>query len=273
VIIAELQLCVKSFIRSGKNANIKLLMQVKAIKTRLLKPPKDDLFGVILNRIKKVPERSVLVIASKVVSIHQGNCLPKSEVEDKDKLIQKEADRYLSRNKTPKSYAVLTIKNNILIPTAGIDESNVGDYYVLWPKNPQKVAKEIYNFLRKKFKVKRFGVIIADSHTVPMRRGVLGIALGYYGFRPINDYRGKKDLFGRKYRVSTTNVVDALATAGILVMGEGTEQTPLTMITNIPFVQFTNKPYKPKKNHSSLSIHWNEDIYGPLLKAIKWKSK
>lgn len=246
-------------------------MRVKAIKTRLLKPPKDDLFGEISNRLKKVPEKSVLVIASKVVSIHQGRCILKSEVKDKDKLIHKEADQYLPRSKTPKGYAVLTVKNNILIPSAGVDGSNVGNYYVLWPKNIQKTAKEIYIFLRKKYKVKNFGVIIADSHTVPMRRGVMGIALGYYGFKPINDFRGKKDLFGHKLVVTTIDVADALATAGVLVMGENTEKTPLAIITEIPFVQFTSRPYKPKKKQSSWQIGMNEDLYGPLLKAIKWK--
>ena len=63
-------------------------MRIKAIKTRLLKPPKDDLYGVISSRIKKLPERSVLVMASKVVSIHQGRCVLKSKVTDKDELIK-----------------------------------------------------------------------------------------------------------------------------------------------------------------------------------------
>jgi len=246
-------------------------MQVKPIKTRLFKPSRDNLLEEILKRIKKLPEKSVLVIASKVVSIHQGQCILKSKVTDKDELIKKEADRYLPRSAVPDGAVMLTIKNNILIPTAGVDASNAGDYYILWPRNPQKTAREIYSFLQKKYRVKNIGVVIVDSHTVPMRRGVLGIALGYYGFKPLNDYRDTRDLFGRKLVMSTVDVVDALATAGVLVMGEGKERTPLALITDIPFVQFTNRPYKPKKKHSSLYIKWNEDLYGPLLKAIKWR--
>ena len=34
----------------------------------------------------------------------------------------------------------LTMKNNILIPGAGIDVSNGNGYYTLWPRNPQKTA-------------------------------------------------------------------------------------------------------------------------------------
>ncbi|XOU94628.1 MAG: coenzyme F420-0:L-glutamate ligase [Candidatus Kerfeldbacteria bacterium] len=246
-------------------------MRIKTIKTRLVCPPKDDIFEVISRSIKRISEGSILVIASKIVSIHQGRCIPIDKVSDKDELIKKEADKYLSRKAVPKGYAILTYKNKLLIPSAGIDESNVGDYYLLWPNNLNKFTKEIYNYLRKKYKVKDFGVIISDSHTVPLRRGVMGIALSYFGFRPLNDYRGKKDLFGRKFEVATTNVVDSLAVSAVLEMGEGTEQTPLAMITELPFVKFSARPYKPKDKNKKLEISWKEDLYGPLLNAIKWK--
>ena len=248
-------------------------MLIRAIKTRLLKPPQDDFFSAITQMIKRIPERSVVVVASKAVSIHEGRCVPVLEVKDKDALIKKEADLFLPRNKTPRGYAVLTIKNRILIPSAGIDESNIGDYYVLWPKSPMQSAKQLWQFLRKTYKVKKLGVVIADSHTVPMRRGTLGIAIGYHGLHPIKDYRGEKDLFGRKLQVSTADVVDALAIAGVLTMGEGSEQKPLVLITDVPFVTFSSRPYKPKKKQSSLSIGWNEDLYGPLLKSVNWKKK
>lgn len=246
-------------------------MKIKAIKTRLARPPKDDLFDIITRSIKNIPEGSILVIASKIVSIHQGRCIPTDKVADKDELIKKEADRYLPRRAVPKGYAILTYKNKLLIPSAGIDESNVGDYYLLWPNNLNKFTKEVYNYLRKKYKVKDFGIIISDSHTVPLRRGVMGIALSYFGFLPLNDYRGKKDLFGRKFKVSTTNVVDSLAVSAVLEMGEGTEQTPLVMITDLPFVKFNSRVYKPSSKNKKLEIPWKEDLYGPLLNAIKWK--
>lgn len=248
-------------------------MKIKAIKTRLLKLPQDDLLAVISGSVKTLAENSILVIASKVVSLHQGRCLLKSKVPHKDELIKKEADRYLPRELTPNRAAVLTIKNNILIPTAGIDESNADGYYILWPKDPGGFAKKVHGILRKKFKVNNLGVIIIDSHTVPLRRGVMGIALGYYGFVPIRDYRGTRDLFGRKFKMSTVDVVDSLATSAMLVMGEGNERTPLALIENVPFVQFTDKPYQPDKKRSSLEIHWKEDLYGPLLRAVKWRKK
>ena len=133
------------------------------------------------------------------------------------------------------------------------------------------MAKEIWQWLRKTYRVRNVGVIISDSHTVPMRRGVLGIGLSYFGFRPINDYRKKKDLFGRKFRVSTVNVVDALATSAVFAMGEGTEQTPIAVISEIPQVQFIQRTYQPKDRRKRFTIHWNEDLYGPILKSVKWR--
>lgn len=246
-------------------------MKIKGIKTKKFTPPQDDLYGEILNKIKKIPESSILVIASKVLSIHQGRCISKEKVKNKDELIKQEADKYLPRNKVPKGYAVLTFKNKLLIPSAGIDESNVGDYYLLWPKDLEKSVWEIYRFIKKNYKTKKFGVLITDSHTVPLRRGVMGIALAYAGFKPLNDYRGTKDLFGRKFKVSTTNVVDSLAVSAVLEMGEGIERTPLALITDVPYVKFISKPYKPKDKIMKLEIPWQEDLYGPLLNAIKWK--
>lgn len=236
-----------------------------------MRPPRDDLFEVIASAISELPENSVFVVASKVVSLHQGRCLLQSQVPHKDKLIEKEADRFLPRKYTPNQAVVLTVKNNILIPTAGIDESNADGYYILWPKRPDKAAREIYNFLRRKYKTKNFGVLIIDSHTVPLRRGVMGVALGYFGFVPIRDYRGQKDLFGRKFKMSTVDLVDCLASAAMLVMGEGKERRPLALIEEVPFIQFTAKPYRPEKRRSSLEIHWKEDLYGPLLRSVKWK--
>lgn len=248
-------------------------MKVKTIKTRLFLPPKDDVYGEIVGRIGRLSEGSVVAVASKVVSLQQGRCLARSSVKHKDDLIAREAERYLPRRFTPDRYAVLTMKYNTLIPTAGIDESNAGDYYILWPKKPEQEAWNIRKVLMRKCKVKKLGVIVVDSHTVPLRRGVLGIALSYAGFVPINDYRGTKDLFGRKFKVSSVDIPDALATAAVVEMGEGTEKTPAAVITDIPYVRFINRKYKPRSKFSDWKIGWKEDLYGSVLHYTKWKKK
>ncbi len=164
-----------------------------------------------------------------------------------------------------------TIKNNIFIPAAGIDESNADGYYILWPKDVQATAKQLWIWLRKKYKVKNLGVIITDSHTIPLRRGVLGISLAHYGFNPLKDYRDKPDLFGRLFKMAQTNIADGLAAASVVVMGEGSEATPLCLITDIPWVKFVTKPVISKLPFSSFEIKTKEDMYYPLFSSMPWK--
>ncbi|MGH7237527.1 MAG: coenzyme F420-0:L-glutamate ligase, partial [Candidatus Saccharimonadales bacterium] len=94
-----------------------------------------------------------------------------------------------------------TIKDNTLIPMAGIDESNGDGNYVLWPKDSQKTVNEIREYLKNRFKLKTIGVVITDSTCQPLRRGTIGVCLAHSGFLALNDYRQKPDLFGRKFNV------------------------------------------------------------------------
>lgn len=244
---------------------------VQPIKTRILRPPRDNLLGVIKKSVQKIPERSILVISSKVVSIWQGRCLAKNQVADKKRLILAEADKYLFWKYPLKRQAIITVKNNILIRSAGVDESNAGGFLVLWPKQPNETAKKLQVWLKQSYRLKQIGVIIVDSHSIPLRRGTFGIALGYFGIQPIKDYREKKDLFGRSFRFTQMNIVDALATAGLLAMGEGAENTPMALISDVDFVKFQNTLYKPTKRFSSLEVPAKEDVFFSLLTKLPWK--
>jgi len=245
-------------------------MIVKTIKTRTLKPPKDNLLEVIEESIKHIPEKSVIAITSKVISIWQGRCVPMHLVK-KDDLVMQEADFYLPRSSVPGAWCMHTLKNNIFIPSAGIDESNADTFYILWQKDPKHTAKELWVWLRKKYKVKNLGVIITDSHTIPLRRGVLGISLAHYGFDPLKDYRDEPDLFGRLFKMTQTNIADGLAAASVMMMGEGKESTPICIIKDVPFIKFVSKPVKSKLPYSSFEIKTKEDLYYPLFASVPWK--
>lgn len=98
---------------------------------------------------------------------------------------------------------------------------------------------------------------------MPLRAGIVGVALGYAGFKGIRNYIGQKDIFGRILKMSRTDVADSLATAAVLCMGEGRERQPLALIENSPIV-FTKKAEK-----GELLINPKEDIYAPLLAKLK----
>ena len=236
---------------------------VKAITTDIYRP-KEDFFGFLIKHLKgHLKDKSILAVTSKIVSLSENRWVPKSTV-DKYKLIQKEADKYLGEI----GYGVhLTIKQGMLIPSAGIDESNAeGDFYILYPKNPFLSAKKIHQALKKALHLKKLGVLITDSHTMPLRRGVLGTALAYYGFRGVESKIGKKDLFGRVLKMTQINVADALAVAANFTMGEGSESRPLAIL-KAP-VTFANL-----KDNRELHIPLKEDLYKPLLQKALEKLK
>ena len=244
-------------------------MIIKAIKTRKFLPPKDDLWD-LLSVIKSLPENSVVAVTSKVVSIAEGRCISNKKT-TKDELAIKEADKYLPRDASPGGWVLQTIKNNMLIASSGVDESNGDEYFILWPKDPTKSAKKIWQFLKKKFNIKNLGVIITDSRLVPLRRGVVGISIGFYGFKPLKDYRGKEDIFGRVMRMETSNFPDSLATAAVLEMGEGSERKPIAIISDVPDLEFIQNKYQPKTIDDSFDIPEKEDMFYPFLSLVKWK--
>lgn len=240
-------------------------------------PPKDNLLSLIkesflANKIK-IKEESIIVVTSKIVAIGQGRCIKIDQSLSaeqqrivKDKLIKQEADFFIDRKYVPNQRVVLTIKNNIVIPTSGIDESNANGYYILWPEKPFLEAKKIHQFIKKEFGLKKVGVIISDSHTLIMRLGIGGFGMAYYGFYPLRDYRGSKDIFGRKLKMTQTNIVDSLADAAVFQMGEGKEQTPIAVVEDILGIKFGFNSLKK----DPLVIDKNIDIYAPLLKNAKW---
>lgn len=242
-------------------------MQVRAIKTRKFLPPKDDLWE-LLSAIKDLKENSVVAVTSKVVSIGEGRCIPIDEIE-KDVLIIKEADKYLPRDLVPNEWAMYTIKNNLLTASAGIDESNGDGFYILWPEDPKDSAKKIREFLKNKFHLKNLGIIITDSRVTPLRRGVVGVAISYFGFKPLKDYRGTKDLFGREFEMETSDIPDSLATAAVLEMGEGLECQPIAIISDVPYIEFTES--QSISGNNSLEIAEKEDLFYPFLSSVPWR--
>lgn len=224
-------------------------------------PPKDDIYPM-LDKLK-IKNDDVVFITSKILAIHQGRCIKISPKIDKDKLIKQEAEKFIPRQKNPGNF-LLTIKNYTLIPSAGIDESNANGHYVLWPKNPSVAAKEICNYLKQKNKLKKLAIIITDSHTAPLRYGVTGISIGFYGMEPLADYKGKKDIFGRKLKFTQANIVDALSAMAVLLMGEGDERTPMIILRGAKFIEFTEK-----ETHRKLVIQIKKDIYSPLFSLFK----
>lgn len=236
-------------------------MRIKAIKTRIFRE-REDLISFVLKYVKKLPEKSILVITSKIVALSEGRTreIDLSIPHDKmrEQIIKSESE-YMLRTK----YTWLTIKDGVVMSSAGIDESNADGKIILLPKNSFRAAAEIRNILKKKYELKNLGVLITDSRLFPLRAGIVGAAIGYAGFKGVRDYRGSPDIFGRILKLSRTDVADSLATAAVLAMGEGKERQPLAIIIGAP------AEFADKINKKELMVDPREDMYQPLYEKIK----
>ena len=231
-------------------------MQVRAIKARIFTEG-EDLIPFIRTYIPTLVDGSILFVTSKIVALSENRTAP---VADKTRLITQESEWAV-----PTKYAWLTIKDGTVMATAGIDESNADGKLILLPKDSFTTADVLRKELLKVYTIKRLGVVITDSRVLPLRAGVTGVAVGYAGFKGVRDYRGSSDIFGRKLKMTQVNIADALATFGVLVMGEGDEQSPLAIVKNAPVI------FSQKVDRSELKIDIKDDLYRPLFENLPKK--
>lgn len=232
-------------------------MKIQAIKTKIFLP-RGNLLAFLAKYLPKISERSILVVTSKIVALSEGRFVVKTDEAAKERIIRQESALVI-----PTKYVYLTIKDGMVMANAGVDESNGDGRIILLPQDSYKAAIKIRNFFKKKYRLKNFGVIITDSRCLPLRAGIVGVALGYAGFKGLKKYQNQPDIFGRPFEYSRVDVADSLAAAAVLCMGEGREKQPLALISGAPV------EYASKTDKNELKIDIREDIYGPLFRKIK----
>jgi F420-0:gamma-glutamyl ligase len=195
--------------------------------------------------------------------------VPTDDKSEKWELAKKEADWWLDPNES-QYQCMLTVKGNWMFANAGIDESNAeGNHYSLWPKDPQESVNKMWRFIREHYGVKEVGVIMSDSKSMPLVWGVVGHGIAHCGFESLYSYINQPDLYGRLMVMERVSVPQSLVTVGTYVMGEGDEQTPIAMITDIPRINFMDhEPTKEELEMMKPSL--TDDIYAPLLTKANW---
>jgi F420-0:gamma-glutamyl ligase len=243
-------------------------MKVTGVRTELVSAGATELLPLLERVITELAEGSVIAITSKIVSLCEGSVIPLDQI-DKEELVVRESGLYLPASLSKYGHH-FTITNNTLIPMAGVDESNGDGHYVLWPKNAQATANQVRAWAKEKFRLSQVGVIITDSTCHPLRRGTNGIMLAYSGFRALNDYVGRPDLFGRPFTVSQADVAGGLAAAAVLQMGEGAEQTPIAILTELPFAHFQDRE-RTAEELATVIIPLADDLFAPFLTSVQWR--
>jgi coenzyme F420-0:L-glutamate ligase/coenzyme F420-1:gamma-L-glutamate ligase len=233
-------------------------MELFSIQLPLIKkhdPLLDIIVQCIKDQGKSLIEGDIIVIAEKVVATAQGRVIRLSEIDnvsDRARKLGKEYDmdeRYVELILQEASmilggmrHVILAKVKDFLIANAGIDQSNAGiGNVVLLPKNLKEVVWDYWKELKKEFGINNFGVIIADSRVQPLRKGTIGIAIATAGFEPIEDLRGRPDLFKRPMEITMRAVADDLASAAQFLLSEADQQTPVVIIRDSK-VEFTENP-------------------------------
>ncbi|CAD7773368.1 Coenzyme F420:L-glutamate ligase [Candidatus Methanoperedenaceae archaeon GB37] len=204
--------------------------------------PEDRISDALIGSMEKeriTPEDGdIFIIAESAVATTEGRLVDLSSVTPTEEalrlaekymiepremeLILREADEIIGG--VPG--VVLTITRGVLSPNTGIDSSNAPEGHVtLMPLNPTASAREIRSALEEHYGC-RCAVIISDSRTQPLRLGTIGVALGCSGIEPVEDARGRRDLYGKPLRITQRAIADNLASAAQLLMGEASEGVP-----------------------------------------------
>lgn len=240
-------------------------LNITALQTRIFRR-QEDLLSFILSEVpsKLWQEGVVLAVTSKLVSLQENRLVARDGVNKLD-LIKKESEVYLGEI----AYGChLSIKQGQLLATAGIDESNSENgEYILYPLDPYKSAADLRAGIQKHTGLKNVGVLITDSHSGPLRHGVLGSCVSFAGFKPIKNRIGDLDIFGRPLKMTKQNQADALAAAAVLMMGEAAERCPLALISGAP-VEFSDSA-----GRDQLEVPVQEDMYLPLYENLLNKMK
>jgi coenzyme F420-0:L-glutamate ligase/coenzyme F420-1:gamma-L-glutamate ligase len=239
----------------------------------------DDLARIIVETTRtnglEIEEGDIIVIAQKIFSkaekrvIRLKDVNPSQKAEEISRMTQKspkfvelilrETDRIV---KASGGIILVEDTRGLVCINAGIDKSNIegrGNFALL-PTNPDESAKKCRTEIEK-LTGKNVAVIMCDTYSRPFRRGQVNFAIGVAGIKPFKDYRGKKDLFGQTLKVKNIAIIDEIAAAAELIMGQGKEATPVVVFRGLnKVVEFCGEC-----NTKQLQISSEEDLFRNTL--------
>jgi coenzyme F420-0:L-glutamate ligase/coenzyme F420-1:gamma-L-glutamate ligase len=186
----------------------------------------------------------VVVVSQKAVSKAEGRVVRLADVEASERaralaahhdprqleVILREAVRIV-RTRAP--LVIAETRHGFVCASAGVDASNAPepDTLVLLPLDPDASAAAIRQTLRARTG-HDVGVIVSDSFGRPWRLGIVDVAIGVAGVRPLEDWRGRRDANGYELRATVVAVADEIAAAAELVRGK-TAGVPVAVVRGL----------------------------------------
>jgi coenzyme F420-0:L-glutamate ligase/coenzyme F420-1:gamma-L-glutamate ligase len=205
-----------------------------------------DLALLIANAVTKTTRTvdidDVFVVAQKIVSKAEGAVVKLDEVSPspaaEEWAAEHQKDPRLIEVVLRESRRIVRMAHGVIIAethhgfvcaNAGVDTSNVPPgFATLLPRDPDASAARLRDELIGSFGCS-VSVIVADTFGRPWREGAVNVAIGVAGLRPLLDYRGCADSFGRTLQSTVIAIADELASAAELVMRK-TKGTPVAIV-------------------------------------------
>lgn len=236
----------------------------------------DDLTVLILEACQRegvdIGDGDVVVVTHKIVSKAEGRVFHLEEITPSKEaerlaeltfrdprlieLVLQDTEEVLKA--TPEGLIVKNVQGGICL-NAGADRSNVSyDYcYSLLPRNPDASALRILSGLRE-FTGKKLAVIISDTYTRPFRKGQVDFAIGVAGIWPFRDYRHTGDIYGKELMIKNVAVIDEVASAAELVIGQSTEKIPVAIVKNLEWEE-------GEASIKEMNLTREEDLYKGVI--------
>jgi coenzyme F420-0:L-glutamate ligase/coenzyme F420-1:gamma-L-glutamate ligase len=239
----------------------------------------DNIAEIIVETARKnsleIEDGDVIAIAQKIFSkaekklVRLKDIVPSKKAKEIAKMTEKSA-KFVelvlreTRNVVKASREVLLVedKRGLICINAGIDKSNVEGIgkFALLPENPDESAEKCRVEI-KKLTGKDVAVIMCDTYSRPFRRGQVNFAIGVAGIKPFKDYRGKKDLFRQTLKVKNVAVIDEIAAAAELLMGQAKEAIPVVIFKGLNGIT----EFCDRCSVSELQISNEEDLFKNAL--------
>ena len=218
----------------------------------------DDIAKIIVkncyeNNIE-ICDGDIIVIAQKIVSISENAIVNLNNVVPSEKAIEiskltgrtpEECQVFIDESteilEISGRHVVTRHRNGYVCTSAGVDKSNVSDkkdrLVTLLPKNPDESANKIRMAIREMLGVD-VAVIINDTMGKPYRRGSISESIGIAGIEALEE-KETQDLFGNPSKAQVA-LVDELASAAAILMGESNEQTPIVLVKGVNYTRNDN---------------------------------
>jgi coenzyme F420-0:L-glutamate ligase/coenzyme F420-1:gamma-L-glutamate ligase len=213
----------------------------------------DDISQLIFDSCNKenitIENGDIIVIAQKIVSKSENAvvCLNDIIPTEVAETIAKQTNRdpRIVQVYLDEASEVLFIKGNVIVTkhklgfkmsSSGVDTSNMASWeekkVILLPRDPDKSSKKIRNGIEKLSR-KKVAVIINDSLGRDERDGSVGMAIGIAGISHL-ELREQEDLFKNPSK-SRIALIDELAAAASILMGQANESIPAVIVRGIKF--------------------------------------